>query len=260
MSSDSTASLLPDHPLTHTTPVLVPSLCRTARMAVRLPPTMSHGLFASIAYVAAMSDSAFHKMFRSSYDSLPSPILPVWKRYREDKGPTTGDERLAVSDGCPVMRVESLGLGGVETMPKGQQRAALVVETAVGKPLGLYGVLRHQEIAPREGQMPSVFEVGHGFGSVPEPERLEGVLALKHPTLTTWIDLEDGRTYIDVLAYPPPAPPVQTLPSLEWSSSLLPISPAPFIVPSPMISLTVPSSVASPATAEAEGFLNQLGA
>nr|GEV16977.1 hypothetical protein [Tanacetum cinerariifolium] len=85
MSSDSTASLLPDHPLTHTTPVLVPSLCRTARMAVRLPPTMSHGLFASIAYVAAMSDSAFHKMFRSSYDSLPSPILLVWKRYREDR-------------------------------------------------------------------------------------------------------------------------------------------------------------------------------
>ncbi|GKA33337.1 hypothetical protein Tco_0719704 [Tanacetum coccineum] len=28
------------------------------------------------------------------------------------------------------------------------------------------------------------------------------------PTLTTWIDLKDGMVYIDVPAYPPPAPPV----------------------------------------------------
>ncbi|GJU62056.1 hypothetical protein Tco_1243891 [Tanacetum coccineum] len=35
-SSNSTAPLSPDHPLTHATPVLVPSLPRTARMAVRV--------------------------------------------------------------------------------------------------------------------------------------------------------------------------------------------------------------------------------
>ncbi|GKB05054.1 hypothetical protein Tco_0833249 [Tanacetum coccineum] len=73
-----------------------------------------------------------------------------------------------------------------------------------------------------------------------------------------------GPRYIDVLAYPPPTPPAQTPPSLEWSPGSLPISPAPSLVPSPisspMISLTVPSPIASPTTAETEGFLTELGA
>ncbi|GJZ75312.1 hypothetical protein Tco_0639777 [Tanacetum coccineum] len=252
-----------------TPPTLVPILCRTARMVVRVPPAMSLGLSASIAEVAAMSDSAFRKRFRSSYESSPSsspPDLPSRKRYRgtselveddeeeddeeedeeieessdsdsesedaEDEGPTAededpaaGDEGLAAGDEGPGMRVESLSLGGDEAVPEGQQRAAPVVETAVGEPLGLgYGALRRQEIALGEGRMPSVFEV----------------------------DPEDGIAYIDVPAYPPPAPPAQTPPSPEWSSGSLPVSPAPSIVPSPisspMIPLTVPSPVASPAT------------
>ncbi|GKC65755.1 hypothetical protein Tco_1098353, partial [Tanacetum coccineum] len=45
-SSDSIAPLLPDHPLTHTTPTLVLSLRRTARMAVCVPPAMSPSLSA----------------------------------------------------------------------------------------------------------------------------------------------------------------------------------------------------------------------
>nr|GFC91255.1 hypothetical protein [Tanacetum cinerariifolium] len=81
-SSDSTAPLSSDHPLTHTTHVLVPSLRRTVRMAVRIPPAMSPGLSVSIAEVAAMFDSTFCKRFRSSYDSSPSPTFPVSKRYR----------------------------------------------------------------------------------------------------------------------------------------------------------------------------------
>ncbi|GJT21314.1 hypothetical protein Tco_0891251 [Tanacetum coccineum] len=52
--------------------------------------------------------------------------------------------------------------------------------------------------------------------------------------------------------------------SPEWLSSSLLVSPAPSIIPSPisspMIPLTVPSAVASPATAETEGFLTELGA
>ncbi|GKD94211.1 hypothetical protein Tco_1374048, partial [Tanacetum coccineum] len=92
----------------------------------------------------------------------------------------------------------------------------------------------------------------------------ERVSELRQTTLTAWIDLEDGRAYIDVPAYPPPAPPVQTLPSPKCSSGSLPVSPAPSIIPlpisSPMIPLTVPSLVASPATAEAEGYLIELGA
>nr|GFA82238.1 hypothetical protein [Tanacetum cinerariifolium] len=112
--------------------------------------------------------------------------------------------------------------------------------------------------------MPSVFEVGQSSGSIPESERLERVSTLRLSTLTTWIDPEDGIAYIDVPAYPPPAPTIQT-PSLpEWLSGLLPVSPAHFIVPlpisSPMISLAIPSSVASPAKVEAEGFFTELGA
>ncbi|GJZ18902.1 hypothetical protein Tco_0555492 [Tanacetum coccineum] len=66
-----------------TLPVLVPILHRTMRMAVRVPPAMSLGLSASIAEVAAMSESAFRKRFRSSYESSPSvspPDLPSRKR------------------------------------------------------------------------------------------------------------------------------------------------------------------------------------
>ncbi|GJW98391.1 hypothetical protein Tco_0180199 [Tanacetum coccineum] len=218
-SSDSTAPLSLDHPLTHTTPTLVPILRKTARMAVRVPPAMSPGLSASVAEVEAMSDSAFHKRFRSSYESSPSssPLdLPSWKRYQgtselveddkeeeeeddeegddkdedkemeesldsnsvskriedegptaedegpaaEDEGPAVGDEGLATRDKGPGMRVEGLSLGRDEAVPEGQQRAALVVETTVGEPLGLgYKALRLQEVALGEGWMLSVFEV-----------------------------------------------------------------------------------------------------
>ncbi|GJX32893.1 hypothetical protein Tco_0242748 [Tanacetum coccineum] len=254
-SSDFTAPLSPDHPLTHTTPTLVQFLRRNARMVVRVPPAMSPGLSASIAEVAAMSDLAFRKRFRSSYESSPSsspPDLPSRKHYRctselvedkkeeedeeieessdsdsesedaKDEGPTIededlaeGDEGLAVRDEGPDMRVESLGLGGDAAVPEGQQRAAQLWR---------------------------------------QP----------WPTLTTWIDPEDGIAYIDVPAYPPLALPVQTPPSPEWLSGSLPVSPAPSIVPlpisSPMIPLTIPSPVASPATAETEGFLTESGA
>nr|GEW47025.1 hypothetical protein [Tanacetum cinerariifolium] len=81
-SSDFTAPLLPDHPLTHTTPALVLILHRTAHMAMHVSPAMSLGLSAGIAEVSAMSDLLFHNTFRSSYNNSPSPTLPVRKRYR----------------------------------------------------------------------------------------------------------------------------------------------------------------------------------
>ncbi|GKC30594.1 hypothetical protein Tco_1037888, partial [Tanacetum coccineum] len=68
-----------------TPPVLALILPKTARMAVRLSPAMSSGLSASMAEVAAMSESAFCNRFRSSYESSPSlspPDLPSRKRYR----------------------------------------------------------------------------------------------------------------------------------------------------------------------------------
>ncbi|GJY63503.1 hypothetical protein Tco_0464963, partial [Tanacetum coccineum] len=258
-----------------TPPTLVPILRRTARMAVHVPPAMSPGLFASIAEVEAMSDSAFCKRFRSSYKSSPSsspPDLPSWKRYRgtselveddmeedddeeedeeieessdsdsesqdaEDEGPTIEDEDPAVGD---------------EGLAAGDKGLASVVETSVGEPLGLgYKALRRREIALGEGRML-------------ESDRPKRVSALRQPTLTTWINPEDGIAYIDVPAYPPPVPPAQTSPSPEWSFGLLHVSPAPSTVPlpisSPMIPLTIPLLVASPAMAETEGFLTELGA
>ncbi|GKB40712.1 hypothetical protein Tco_0885654 [Tanacetum coccineum] len=215
----------------------------TARMAVRVPTMMSPGRSACIAEVAAMSNSAFRTSElvgdeeEEDEEVEESPNSNSESEDVEDEAPATGDEGLAAGMKVLAKRVESLGLGGDETVPEGQQQAAPVVETVVGEPLGSgYGALRHRELASREGQRPSVFEV----------------------------DLEDGKTYIDVPAYPPPAPPVQTPPSPEWSSGSLPISLAPSTVPSPisspMISLNIPSPVASPATAEAKGFLAKLGA
>ncbi|GKE18665.1 hypothetical protein Tco_1426242, partial [Tanacetum coccineum] len=69
----------------NTPPTLFPILRRTARIVMHVPPAMSPDLSVSMAEVAAMSDSAFRKRFRSSYESLPSsspPDLPSWKRYR----------------------------------------------------------------------------------------------------------------------------------------------------------------------------------
>ncbi|GJZ15042.1 hypothetical protein Tco_0550719, partial [Tanacetum coccineum] len=113
--------------------------------------------------------------------------------------------------------------------------AAPVVGITVSAPLGLgYGALRLRELALEEDYVYSTFET----------------------------DLDDDMVYIDVPAYPSPAPPVQTPPSPEWTSGSLPISPSPFVVPSPisspMILLTVPSSVATPATAETESLKYEL--
>ncbi|GKB82249.1 hypothetical protein Tco_0949144 [Tanacetum coccineum] len=284
-----------------TSSTLVPILRRTARMAVRVPSAMSPGLSASMPEVATLSEFAFRKRFRSFHESSPSlsPLdLPSRKLYHgtselvedsekdddeedkeidesldsvsvsedaEDEGPTAedvdpaaGDEGLAAGDEGPSMGVKSrdsddescgldddghsvesdgLGLGEEEeAVPGGRQQAVSVVGTVVG----------------------------HGSGSASESERLERVSASRQPTLTTWTDPKDGMVYIDVPAYLPPAPLVQTPPSPEWTSGSLPISPSHSVVPSPisspMIPLTVPSPIATLATAETEGLLTELGA
>nr|GEZ08814.1 hypothetical protein [Tanacetum cinerariifolium] len=287
MSSDSTMPLSPDHLLTHTTPVLVPILRKTARIVVRVLPVISPGLSAGMAKVARMSDLAFRKRFRSSYDNLPSPTLSVRKRYRgtselilgtdieedeeveesldsdsesedvEDKGltaknedPTAKDEGLAVGVEGPGIDDESYVLDG-ESHCLNDESYVSVVGTAMSEPLGLrYGALRHQELALEDDNVYSTFEVGQGSGSAPEPGRSKRVSMFRQPTLTTWTDLEDDMVYIDVLVYPPAAPPNQTPPLPKWTSGLLPISPSPSVVhspvSSPMIPLTVPSPIASP--------------
>ncbi|GKC61401.1 hypothetical protein Tco_1088999, partial [Tanacetum coccineum] len=199
--------------------------------------------------------------------SVSPPDLPSWKRYRgtselvedsddeedeeieesmdsdnvsedaEDKGPTAEDrDPVAEDEDDEGHSVESDGLGleeEEEAVPGGQQQEAPVVRMTVSAPLGLgYGALGHRELALEEGDVYSMFEVRQGFGSAPKSE---------------------------ILKRPPPAPPVQTPPSLEWTSGLLHISPSHSDIPSPisllMVPLTVPSPVATPAIAETEGFL-----
>ncbi|GJV31198.1 hypothetical protein Tco_1391598 [Tanacetum coccineum] len=248
-----------------TPPVLVPILRRTARMAVRVPPAMSSGLSASIAEVAAMSEFAFRKRFRSSYKSSPSvspPDIPLQKRYRgtselvedseeddesldsdsvgedsEDEGSTTRDEDPAAGDGGLAAGVEGPGMDdesyGLDDEGHGMDDEGRGLDDevhTVSAPLGLgYGSLRRQELALKEDQVYNTFEVEQGSRSALESER-----------------------------------PERTPPSPEWTPGSLPISPSPFVVPSyvssPMVPLTALSPVASPATAETDGFLTELGA
>ncbi|GJX25700.1 hypothetical protein Tco_0231996 [Tanacetum coccineum] len=245
----------PESPLTIALPIslsestplfLVPILRRTARMAVRVPPAMSSSLSTSMAEKRYRGTSELVEDSEEDDDEEDEEIEESMNsdsvsKDVDDEGPTAEDEDLAVGDEGRGPRhgledeghgVESDGLGleeEEEAVPGGQHQAALVVRTAVSAPLGLgYGALRRRELALEEDQ----------------------------PTLTTWTDPEDGMVYIDVPAYPPPTPPVQTPPSPKWTSGSLPISPSPSVVPSPvsspMMSLIVPSPIATPATAETE--------
>nr|GEY68951.1 hypothetical protein [Tanacetum cinerariifolium] len=182
-------------------------------MAVYVPLVMSSGLSSSIAEVAAMSNSAFYKSEEDEeveesldFDS-ESEDTEDEGHTTEDEDPAARDEGLATGDEGPDIRVESrglddesrglddeghslesdgFGLGDEDAITEGQQRAVLVVGTAVSESSGL-----------------SMFEVGQGSGSAPEPERSERV---------------------------------------SVSSTYIVLSP----IPSPMISLTVPSPIASP--------------
>nr|GFB12845.1 hypothetical protein [Tanacetum cinerariifolium] len=245
-SSDSTASLSPNHPLTHTTPILDSILRRTARMVMRVHPVMSPGLSTGMENVAAMSDSAFRKRFRSSYDSSPSSTLLVRKRYRGTSELILGtnseeDEELEESSDSDSENEDVEDKGPI----KDDEDHTVEDE---GLAAGVKGLDVDDESYGLNDESRGVDDESHG--SDDESYRSERESAFRQLTLTTWTDPEDGMVYIDVLVYPPPAPPVQTLPLPEWTSGSLPISPSPFIVPSlvssPMISLTVPSHIASP--------------
>ncbi|GJU88835.1 retrovirus-related pol polyprotein from transposon TNT 1-94 [Tanacetum coccineum] len=263
-----------------TPPVLVPILCRTAHMAMRVPPAMSSGLFASMTEVAAMSESAFRKRFRSSYKSSPSvspPDLPSRKNYRgtsklvedneedddeEDEeieestdsdsvSEDAEDEGLTVRVEGPSMDDESYGLDdeshGMDDESHGIDDEGHSVES---DGLGLEGEEEavpggQYQAAPVVGIAVST-PLGLGYGALRRRE-----LALEeddvYSTFEVGQDLEDGMVYIDVPAYLSPATPIQTPPSPEWTSGSLPISPSPSVVPSPVSSpLTVSSLVATP--------------
>nr|GFA27408.1 hypothetical protein [Tanacetum cinerariifolium] len=160
------------------------------------------------------------------------------------EGPGTDNKRHDIDDESHGIdhkgySVESDELGleeEEEAVPGGQQHAASVVRTGVSAPLRLgYGALRCRELALEKDHVYIKFEIGRGSASAPESERPERVSKSRQPTLTRWKNPKDGMDYIDVPAYPPPAPPVQTPPSPEWT-------------------------FATPTIAKTEGFLIELGA
>ncbi|GKD63177.1 hypothetical protein Tco_1305285, partial [Tanacetum coccineum] len=213
-------------------------------MAMCVPPAMSPGRSANMAEVAAMSESAFCKRFRSSNKSSPSlspPDLPLRKRYRgmselveddeddddeddddeddeqikesldsDNVSEDAEDEGPTAEDEDPAAGDDGLAAGdkgldmGVESHGLDDESHGLNDEGYSVESDGL-GLEEEEEDVPK----------GQGSGSAPESERSERVLASRQPTLTTWKDLEDGMVYIDVSAYPPP---VQTPPSPEWMS------------------------------------------
>nr|GEX27442.1 putative reverse transcriptase domain-containing protein [Tanacetum cinerariifolium] len=230
---------------------------RTARMAVRTQLTVSLGMSTRIAEAATLSPSSFRKRYRSFYETLSpssSPTLPIRKRYRgtlklvddsDDESSDLGIEREGLEDEShssedegPGSKNEGLGSEKEEEEAalEGQQQVASVEDTTVDKPLGLgYEALRSHELALGEGLVPSTFKVGHSSRSVPDHEGTARISAFRLPTLVTWVDLEDGRIYTNIPTYVPPAAPVQTPPSPEWSSGSLPVSPSSPAVLSPIV-------------------------
>ncbi|GJY24305.1 hypothetical protein Tco_0397963, partial [Tanacetum coccineum] len=108
--SDSTIPLSLDHPLAQTSLALTRASFhrKTARMAVRTQPTLSPGMSAQIAEVAALSPSSFRKRGPKD-ESLDSDTE---REGSEDDGPGSEEEEE-------------------EAAPKGQQQAVLVVDIAV---------------------------------------------------------------------------------------------------------------------------------
>ncbi|GJX09660.1 hypothetical protein Tco_0199519 [Tanacetum coccineum] len=281
---ESPLTIAPTIPLSESTPpVLVPILRRTARMVVCGPHAMSSGLSADLPSRKRYCGTS--ELVKDSDDEEDGEIEKSMDsdsigEDAEDEGSTAEDEDPAVEDegltagveGPGIVdegyglddesrgidsegqSIESAGLGleeeEEEAVPGGQQHAALVAGTTMSAPLGLgYGALWRRELALEEGDIYSTFEVGQGSEPAPESEIPERVSAFRQPTLTTWTYPEDGMIYIDIPDYPPPAPPIQTPPSPEWTSGSLPISPSHSDVPSPisspMVPLTVPSPVAT---------------
>ncbi|GJS96122.1 hypothetical protein Tco_0803090, partial [Tanacetum coccineum] len=261
VSSDSTTPLSPDHPHTHVSPTPTPTRVlfhrRTTRIAMLTQPTLSPGLSARIAETTAFSPSFFRKRYRSSYET-PSPssslTLLAWKKYRDDERESQGlddesqgkdDESQGLNDEGQGLKDEGPGMEEEEEAAReGQQQAVSVDDITTSEPLDLgYGVARRRSLESTEEIASSMYEVGQSSRSVPEHEGAERVSALRHPTLISWVDPEDGRVYTDILTYIPLAVPVQTPPSPEWSFGSLPVSPSSLVVPSP-----IASPVATPTT------------
>ncbi|GKA37149.1 hypothetical protein Tco_0723714 [Tanacetum coccineum] len=112
-----------------------------------------------------------------------------------------------------------------------KKRTRLRTYTNISQDYVLKGVVKLLVEVPYDNRITSTFEVGQSSRSVPEQQGAKRVSASRQPTLTTWVDLTDGRVYTNIPAYVPPVAPVQTPPSPEWSFGSLPVSPSSLIVP-----------------------------
>nr|GEX90832.1 hypothetical protein [Tanacetum cinerariifolium] len=184
-SSNSIASLSPDHPLTHTTPALVPILRRTACMVVRIPPAMSPGLSAGIAVVEAMSDLVFRKKFSKEVEE--SSNSDGESEGAKEEGPIAEDEDLATWD----KGLASYGLDdeshGVDDESRG------LADEGRGVEFDGLGVDDEEDAVPGvSSRKLCMFEVGQCSSSAPEPERSKRVSESRQPTLTTWTNPKDA--------------------------------------------------------------------
>ncbi|GKA58676.1 hypothetical protein Tco_0757989 [Tanacetum coccineum] len=238
-SSDSTTPLSPDHPLTHVSPTPTPTRAsfhrRTMRITVCVQPTMSPGHSARVTEAMALSDSAFRKRYRSSYETpspSPSPTLQVRKSYKgtselildtDSKGDELGDEDIEEDESLDAddERERSDDEGhGLDDEGHGSDDEAHGLGDKDHR-LDDEGLGLEEEEAAPEGQ---------------QAARLRALELIEEIAPSTYeIDPEDDRVYTDILIYPPVAP-VQTPLSPEWSSDSLPISPSSPVVPSPIAS------------------------
>nr|GEZ69219.1 hypothetical protein [Tanacetum cinerariifolium] len=195
-------------------------------MAVRTQPALPHGLSARVIEAMALSPLSFYKRYipscetptpSSSSPPIVSPAPPPQKRYQGTS------ELIADTDtDSEETKGEGIDFESEETMSEDHQQAVPVEDATADEPLGLgYMAAGPRPLELAEGPVPSV---------------------LRLPVRPTWVDPEDSTIYLDIEFYPPSWAPVQTPSSPEWSFSSLPVSPA---------SLIVPSSVATPTSADA---------
>ncbi|GJZ10000.1 hypothetical protein Tco_0544759 [Tanacetum coccineum] len=227
VSLDSTTSLSPDHPLTHISPTPTPTRVlfhrRTVRMAIRTQPTLSPGMSTRIAEAATLSLSSFCKRYRSSYETpspSSSPTLPVRKRYRgtselildiDSEWDKLGDEDTKEDE-----ENESLDLDDEREVQGLDNEGQGLDDEGQGLEEECPGIEEEEEATP-EGQQQAVLVVD--------------------TTTSKPLGLGYGA------ARPPPAAPIQTPPSLEWSLGSLPVSPSSIVVPSPIaLPMTTPAT------------------
>ncbi|GJY52554.1 hypothetical protein Tco_0443401 [Tanacetum coccineum] len=194
VSSDSTAPLSLDHPLTQVSPT--PTLTRvsfhrrTARMVMHTQSTLSPGMSARLAEATTLSPSSF----RTSELILDT----------DSKGDELGEEDTEEDESSDA-----------EDEREGQH---LDDEG--------HGLDDEAQGLDDEGQGLK--------DECPEQEGAERVSAYRQPTLVTWVDPKDGMVYTDIPTYVPLVAPVQTPPSPEWSLGSLPVSPSSPLVLSPI--------------------------